>query len=311
MTHRVISLIASATEIVAALGYESALVGRSHECDYPASVEQLPICSRPRIDVSGSSLGIDTAVKDAVRDAFSVYEVLQDQLQQLQPTLIVTQTQCDVCAVNLRDVEQAVCELLDSRPQIVACAPMDLDDIWTDIQTIADALGDPAAGQQLVEVLKQRLEALHSRFADVPHRPTIACIEWLEPIMMAGNWIPKLVRIAGGEAVLAEDGQHSPYLTWEDLSTADPEVIALMPCGFDMARTRQELHLLYEHPAWNELQAVKHDRVYLTDGNQFFNRPGPRVVESAEIFAEILHPQPNPQHLGTGWVQLSSCPAQS
>lgn len=303
--HRIVSLIASATEIVAALGFEASLVGRSHECDYPPTVERLPVCSEPRIDVTGSSLEIDQAVKGAVREALSVYAVFKEELQRLQPTVIVTQTQCEVCAVNLKDVQAAVCELVDSRPEIVACEPMGLADIWVDIAHVAQALDSPEAGEQLNQSLQQRLENLRAQQSSLSQRPTIACIEWLEPIMIAGNWVPELVRIAGGEAVMAEDGKHSPYQSWDDLLSCDPDVIAIMPCGFDIPRTSQELHLLTEHPVWPQLKAVQTGRVFVTDGNQYFNRPGPRVVESAEILAELLHPTSGFRHHGTGWITLA------
>ncbi|MBT5017533.1 MAG: cobalamin-binding protein [Planctomicrobium sp.] len=307
MNHRVISLIASATEIVAALGYEDALVGRSHECDFPPAVEKLPVCSEPRIDVSGTSLEIDVAVKGAVKEALSVYSVFKDELERLQPTVIVTQTQCEVCAVNLKDVQAAVCELVDSNPQIVACEPMGLSDIWIDIQNVANALNDPEAAIRLNESLIKRLQGILTEYENISHRPTLACIEWLEPIMIAGNWVPELVRIAGGEAVMAEDGKHSPYQSWEELAEIDPEVIAIMPCGFDIQRTIAEIELLTNHPLWNSLQAVNNNRVYITDGNQYFNRPGPRVVESAEILVEILHDTDQPKHHGTGWIRLEEC----
>lgn len=304
MQHRVISLIASATEIVAALGYGDALVGRSHECDFPPEVERLTICSEPRIDVSGNSLEIDVAVKEAVREALSVYAVFKEELERLRPTLIVTQTQCDVCAVNLREVEAAVCELVDSQPQIVACQPMALDDIWADIHNVAEALGDPTAGELLINSLQTRLAKLKQECEACDTRPKVACIEWLEPLMMAGNWIPELVEIAGGEAILATAGEHSPYLTWEDLVQANPDVIAMMPCGFDIPRTLAELQLLTKHSQWANLNAVKTGRVYVTDGNQFFNRPGPRVVESAEILTEILHQRRPYKHQGSGWLRI-------
>ncbi len=307
MQHRVISLIASATEIVAALGYEDTLVGRSHECDFPAIVERLPVCSEPRIDVSGTSLEIDEAVKGAVREVLSVYSVFKDELERLQPTVIVTQTQCEVCAVNLKDVKAAVCELVNSNPQIVACEPMDLPDVWTDIKNVAIALDDPAAGDRLNAELQRRLEVIRTQYQNVEHRQTVACIEWIEPIMIAGNWVPKLVRIAGGEAVMAEDGKHSPYQSWDDLVDIDPDVIAIMPCGFDIPRTIKELHLLMDHPQWNDLSAVKNGRVYVTDGNQFFNRPGPRVVESAEILVEILYGKTERHHHNAGWLRLDEC----
>ena len=306
MEHRIVSLLASATEIVSALGYEDCLVGRSHECDFPAGIETLPVCSEPRIDVSGSSSEIDRQVKSSLQDALSIYTVFKDQLQQLQPTVVITQSQCEVCAVNLKDVEEALCGLLESKPKIVSLLPMALADIWSDIQSVADALGDSSAGQKLIANLQQRLQQLTDSVPDKAPRPTVVCIEWLEPLMPAGNWIPELVELAGGTSLLSEAGKHSPWMTWDDLTKADPDFIVIMPCGFGIERTQQELHLLTEHSRWSELKAVQDRNVYLTDGHQYFNRPGPRVVESAEILVEILHgPAPNFSHEGTGWIRVN------
>ena len=307
MEHRIVSLIASATEIVAALGYQDCLVGRSHECDFPPGVEALPVCSEPRIDVSGSSNEIDQQVKASLRDALSIYQVFREELERLKPSVIITQSQCDVCAVNLADVQAAVCEMVESKPEIVSLEPMDLSDIWSDIQTVADVLNDAEAGRRLVDSLQQRLQNLNTMLPESAARPTVVCIEWLEPLMPAGNWIPELVELAGGLSLLSEAGKHSPWMTWDDLVTADPDFIMIMPCGFGIERTKQELHLLTEHPSWPGLKAVQNGNVYLTDGHQYFNRPGPRVVESAEILFEILHgPNTNDNfgHEGSGWVRV-------
>lgn len=305
MEHRIVSLICSATEIVAALGYEDCLVGRSHECDFPPSVEALPVCSEPRIDVSGSSNEIDQQVKASLRDALSIYTVFREELERLKPSVIITQSQCDVCAVNLEEVQAAVCEMVESKPEIVSLEPMALADIWSDIQSVADALNDADAGDRLVASLQNRLASLKASQPESPARPTVVCVEWLEPLMPAGNWIPELVELAGGTSLLSEAGKHSPWMTWDDLVSADPDFIVIMPCGFGIERTKQELHLLTEHPNWPGLKAVQDGNVYLTDGHQYFNRPGPRVVESAEILVDIFH-QPSNKfgHEGTGWVRI-------
>lgn len=305
MEHRVVSLIASATEIVAALGYQDSLVGRSHECDYPAGVTDLTICSEPRIDVTGTSPEIDRAVKTTVREALSVYSVFRHELERLQPTHIITQTQCDVCAVNLRDVEAAVCDMLGTTPAIIALEPMCLADVWADIDRVAVALGDRESGIRLNESLRARLGELKGKVPSGTNRPKVFCLEWLEPLMSAGNWVPELVELAGGEPILCEAGKHSPYLTWDDLLAADPDAIAIMPCGFHIDRTMKEMHLLTQNPHWPKLTAVQNEKVYVTDGNQYFNRPGPRVVESAEILYEILHRSENSYgHHGIGWQLL-------
>ena len=301
--HRIVSLIASATEIVSALGFEGQLVGRSHECDFPSAVGQLPACSTSKIDVDASSLEIDGQVKSIVTNGLSVYRVDPELLNQLKPTVIVTQTQCEVCAVSLKDVEQAVCELVDSQPKIVSLEPMSLSDIWKDIQTVAAALGDPNRGERLVAKLVARLDAIRTSTASLQTRPSIACIEWIDPLMNAGNWMPELVEIAGGTNLFGEAGRHSGYFEPAQLAAADPDVIAIMPCGFDIARSRSEMPALTSRPQWPQLSAVRHGNVFITDGNQYFNRPGPRVVESAEILAELLHPDTfDFGHRGTDWV---------
>ncbi len=307
MTHRIVSLLPSATEIVVALGYESALVGRSHECDVPSSVKRLPICSEPRIDINAPSAVIDQQVKSSLQEALSIFRVINSELQRLQPTMIITQTQCEVCAVNLKDVEAAVTELLGLAPTIVPLLPMSLDDIWADIRRVANSLGASQRGHELVATLQQLLQAISARIPRQAMRPRVACIEWIEPLMSAGNWIPELVEIAGGECLLATAGHHSPWLSWPDLITADPDVIIVMPCGFDMERTAHEFSTLTSYPEWQSLRAVRSGRVALADGHLYFNRPGPRVVESAEILAEILHgPAVSYGHQGHCWRPASS-----
>lgn len=308
---RIVSLIASATEIVAALDAADWLVGRSHECDYPPSVTALPACSSPKFDIHGNSREIDQRVKSTLQSATSVYNVDQALLDELEPTVVMTQSQCEVCAVSLADVEKAVCEMTRSRPKVVACEPNRLEDIWEDIQRIADAIGVSDRGRALVARCCKRLEQLRRRINEFTGaRPTIACIEWIEPLMAGGNWVPELVEIAGGNSLFGTAGQHSPWMTWDELLLADPDVLAILPCGFDMPRAYNEMHWLTNRPEWFELSAVRNGRVVLTDGNQYFNRPGPRVVESAEIFAEILYPgQIDFGHRGTGWLPWPERPA--
>lgn len=305
-TPRVVSLIASATEWVDALGATDCLVGRSHECDYPADVLTLPACSAAKFDVHGDSRQIDDRVKAVLQEATSVYRVDTTQLEALQPTVVITQTQCEVCAVSLKDVEAAVCAWATSRPQVVACEPNTLADVWADGRRIAAALGRVEAGEKLLTSMQQRLDAIGAacRRLNVP-APRVACVEWLEPLMAAGNWIPELVEIVGGVSLFGEAGKHSPWMTWEALVASDPDVIIAMPCGFNLPRTMSEMHWLTERPDWSKLRAVQTGRIVVTDGNSFFNRPGPRLVESAEILAEILYPgQFDYGHRGPAWQPL-------
>lgn len=302
---RVVSLLPSATEIVAALGCEGWLVGRSHECDYPPAVRHLPVCSESKIDVSAGSAEIDRQVKSLLRDALSIYRVNSPVLRELSPDIILTQTQCYVCAVSQRDVEQAVYEIAGCSPTIVSLEPYCLRDVWSCVRQVADALGVPERGRDVAEQLEQRVRTLAERTAVMPRRPRVACIEWFNPLMSAGNWIPELVEIAGGVNLFGETGRHSPWMTWDDLIASDPDMIVLLPCGWDIERSRREMPVLTERPEWTRLRAVRDGQIFVTDGNQFFNRPGPRLVESAEILAEILHSESlNFGHHGTGWQPM-------
>lgn len=302
---RIVSLIASATEIVCSLGCAAQLVGRSHECDYPPGVARLPTCTGPRFDIHGTSAEIDARVKSILQDALSVYQVDADKLRALRPDVIVTQSHCEVCAVSEKDVQQAVCDWIDSRPKIVSLAPNALADVWASIQQVADALHVPERGAAVVAGLQERVDRIAAAANGLTERPTVACLEWLDPLMAAGNWLPELVALAGGVNLFCAAGQHSPKMTWAELVARDPDVIVALPCGWDIPKARQEIAVLERQPDWPRLRAARTGRVYLTDGNQFFNRPGPRLVESLEILAEILHPEAfRFGHEGTGWVRL-------
>ncbi|MBI4519194.1 MAG: cobalamin-binding protein [Gemmatimonadetes bacterium] len=302
---RVVSLIASSTEIVCALGCEHLLVGRSHECDYPPSVRRLPACTDPKFVTDGTSYDIDERVKAILQEGLSVYRVDAERLRALRPDVVVTQTQCEVCAVSLRDVEVALAQWLDRPPVVVSLEPNALEDVWADIRRVAAALGTPERGDALVDRLQARMKAIAERARALPEKPRVACIEWIEPLMAAGNWMPELVERAGGVNLFGEAGKHSPWMTWADLEAADPDVVIVLPCGFDLQRTRQEMPALTARPEWTRLRAVRNRAVYLLDGNQYFNRPGPRLVESLEILAEIFHPAEfRFGHEGVGWERL-------
>jgi iron complex transport system substrate-binding protein len=301
----IVTLLASATEIVCALGFENALVARSHECDYPVSVTTLPACTESKIDTQKPSREIDDQVKSIVEQGLSVYRVNGDLLQQLQPDVIVTQTQCEVCAASPKDLDRAVSDWTGAAPRIVSLEPNGLADVWTDIQNVAEALGAPDRGERLVAELKARMGAIKAEAGQSGHRPRVACIEWIDPLMAAGNWMPELVEMAGGENIFGEAGRHSPWMTLEDLCEADPEVILILPCGYDIKEARRNMPALTGQPEWPDLSAVTTSRVYIADGNQYFNRPGPRLAESLEILAELLHPELfDFGHQGIGWERL-------
>ena len=194
---------------------------------------------------------------------------------------------------------------MHKRPQIISLSPKKLADIWDDIRRVADALGLAEEGKNYLRTLKTRVVAIIERTCVLKNRPTVACVEWIEPLMAAGNWVPELVELAGGANMAGETGKHSPWMNWKTLKQLDPEIIVIMPCGFDLKRTRAEMGPLMNRRDWTKLRAVKNKRVFLTDGNHFFNRPGPRIVESLEILAEIIHPDRfNYGHKGRGWEKL-------
>jgi len=226
-------------------------------------------------------------------------------LERLQPTHIITQTQCEVCAVSLRDVERSVAMRLASKPQIVSLTPNSLADVWDDIHRVAAAIGIEAHGEEVIASLQARMCDISAQAQAAPDRPRVACIEWTEPLMAGGNWMPELVAMAGGVNLLGEAAKHSGYITWEQVLASDPDAIIVAPCGFDIPRTRDEMRWLTERAEWPSLAAVRNGRVFLADGNQYFNRPGPRLVETLRIMAEILHPGVfEPTFEGAGWERL-------
>jgi iron complex transport system substrate-binding protein len=302
---RIVTLLPSATEIVCALGFEDQLVGRSHECDFPASVVRIPALTEPKFNPEGTSAEIDRRVKKIVGDALSVYRVDAAKLRELRPDVIVTQSQCEVCAVSEREVEAAVAEWLGVRPNIVSLAPYALGDIFTDMQRVADSLDAQARGTELVERLRARITKIADKARGASERPSLATIEWIDPLMAGGNWMPTLVEMAGGVNLFGKAGEHSPWMKFDDLAVKNPDVILISPCGFDMDRAAQDLPALTNRAEWARLKAVRERRVFMADGNQYFNRPGPRIAESLEILAEITHPELfHFGHEGAGWRRL-------
>jgi iron complex transport system substrate-binding protein len=297
---RLISLLASATEIIAELGAVDQLVGRSHECDYPPAIATLPTVSQVTINTATSSAEIDQQIKqlayahplpqDLALQALSIYAIDIPLLQELRPDVIFTQTQCEVCAVSERDVARAVEQLTGLYPQIVALTPHRLIDVWEDVLRVGKAIGRTEQALQLVQQYQQRLDSLHKRSTELSRafRPRVAVLEWLDPLMGAGNWTPELVSIAGGDPLFGESGQHTPWLSWEELQATDPDILIISPCGFTLARTFQEVAILQQHPAWTTLRAVREEHVFAIDGNAYLNRSGPRLVESAELLSYSL-----------------------
>lgn len=304
---RIVSLLPSATEIAVALGLGDQLVGRSHECDFPLWVERLPVCTATKLEKGLTSRQIDDRVKEIVRQGLSVYEVDATLIRSLRPDLILTQSQCAVCAVTPADLDEALAQWLGTPPVLLSLAPDTLGDVWDDIARVAEAAGVGERSRELIEQYRGRLQNL-TEASD--KYPSVAAIEWFDPLMVAGNWIPELIQLAGGNSVLARPGEHSPWIGWDALIDADPDVIVLMPCGYRISQSLADLDALTSRPEWRSLRAVRTGRVFVADGQYFFNRPGPRLVESAEMIAAMLCAQPGVDSDDSGtWIRLSAAVA--
>jgi iron complex transport system substrate-binding protein len=287
---RIVSLLSAATEMVCALGRGDHLVGISHECDYPPEILDRPVVTETKVHPLGTSRDIDSEVRRLVQEGLSVYRIRTDVLQQLKPDVILTQQQCQVCAVSYSDVLEAVNTFLEHEPKVVSLEPMRLTDILDDITRVGQAIGAEAQATELVQHLRERIDHVAQATREADTRPRVLCIEWLEPLMVAGNWMPEMVELAGGVNLLGKAGAHAPPVQWQEVLASAPEVIIIAPCGFSPERTRRELHWLTVRPEWAELPAVQAGRVYVADGVAYFNRSGPRIVDSLEMLAAMIDP---------------------
>ena len=285
---RIVSLLPSATEIVCAVGGEAELVGISHECDFPDQIRDRPVLTRSRLAAGGTSRSIDSAVRAVLGDALSIYAVDEERLAALAPDVIVTQDLCEVCAVSLDDVRSAVARLAHRDDvRIVSLRPTRLDDVLTDVEWVALAVGRPTEGRAVRAELERRIAAIAERARRAPHRPRVASVEWIEPLMLAGTWMPELIELAGGIPVGVTAGAPAPTLEPGELAALAPDLVLIKPCGFTLERTLEERDVIERAIAQHVGAAVP---IHLTDGSAFFNRPGPRLVESLEILAACLHP---------------------
>lgn len=292
---RIVSLLPSATEIAVALGLQDNLVGRSHECDFPPAVKALPVCTSTKLEKGLTSQAIEDRVKAIVEKGLSVYDVDAPLLKSLRPDVILTQAQCAVCAVTPADLEEALATWVGTPPRLVSLAPDDLADVFGDLARVAEAAGVPERAPEAKARMQAGLGALPPAPAT---RPRMLAIEWIQPLMVAGNWVPELVTAAGAEPLLADPGTHSHWITFDAIAAADPDIIALMPCGYQLAQTLPEARALLAEPQWQAIRAVREGRVFAVDGHHLFNRPGPRLVESAEVLACLIHtPDAVPERL--------------
>jgi iron complex transport system substrate-binding protein len=295
---RIVSLLASGTELVCALGAGEQLVGRSHECDHPAWVTRLPAVSQPTFDVTGSSAEIDGLVREKLRAGQPLYQIDEALLEALAPDVIITQSHCEVCAVS---PATPGCSPQLLRKQVVALQTGTLEGILQAFIDVASVLGRPQAGAQLVAEARAKMARWQAATAGLV-RPKVACLEWIAPPFALGNWGPELVRLAGGDPVLGADGGHSRAIAWQDVCGADPDVLVVAPCGFALGRTAGEMPVLEAAPGWTDLRAVRAGQVFIADGNFYFNRSGPGVFATIDLLAEMLHPDrfAGP-HQGVAW----------
>lgn len=286
--HRIVSLLPSATEIVCALGFRDQLVAVSHECDWPRGVERLPRITASKVRFSLDSKAIDADVRRLLEHALAVYDIDVPELERLAPDFIVTQDLCDVCAVSLADVEKA-CAAVVPNAHIVNLHPTRWSEVMADIANTARAFGVPERGRAVVRDIETAREEIRARRPAA--RPSVLTIEWLDPVMIGGTWMPELVRDAGGQALVTQPGDHAPTLDRAALAALAPDVVLIKPCGFTLERSRTERDVIARQLAGLDWPALANQRVYLADGNAFFNRPGPRLLESLEILAACTHPE--------------------
>ena len=292
---RIATLLPSATEIVCALGLSESLVGISHDCDYPPEIRSRPVLSDAIVGAELPSRTIDDRIRGQLHKGKSVYHLDEAQLAQLRPDLILTQELCEVCAPSYTLVKQAA-KVLEAGTRIVSLEPLGLEDVLDNIALVGELTGARARAEQVVISLRERIARVTAASAGLPKR-TIVCLEWLDPLFVAGHWIPEMVEYAGGQDLLGRPRQPSYVVDWDAVRAADPEVLVVMPCGFDVPRVREELHLLTDRPGWRELRAVREQHVYLTEATSYFSRPGPRLVDGLEILASILHPEENKENV--------------
>ncbi|HXM34905.1 MAG TPA: cobalamin-binding protein [Pyrinomonadaceae bacterium] len=290
MTPRIVSFLPSATEMVCALGISDALVGITHECDYPAAVKGKPVVVRAVLPIEQMSQDeIDAAVAQRMREGLSLYQVDEELLRQLNPDLILTQDLCQVCAPSGNEVAQ-VLQLLPRKPRILWLTPRSLAEIFENLRELGQATDRLDAAEELITASRVRLDRLAALTRSVQPRPRVFCMEWFEPVYASGHWMPEMIEIAGGVDALGRKGMDSVRIDWQEVAEWAPEVLILTPCGFNLDQTMERARHLTNYPGWSDLPAVRDGRVYAVDANSYFARPGPRVVEGTELLAHLIHP---------------------
>ncbi len=281
---RIVSLVPHATELLFALGLDDDVVGVTHECDYPLAALSLPRVTRDALPPGLSAGEIDAAVRERTLAGESIYELDRDMLAELEPELIVTQALCPVCAVSYEDVA-ALARELPGKPRVIALDPKTLGETLADVRTLAEATGRRREGVELVARTGGRIDRVRLAVRGV-QRPRVAAVEWLDPVFVAGHWTPQLIELAGGEDVLGMPAEPSETVSWEVLAEARPEVVVVMPCGYDAPRAHEEALAHAER-----LRSLGAERVYAVDAAAYFSRPGPRLVDGLELLGGLLHPE--------------------
>ena len=282
---KIVSLIPSATEIVCSLGLINNLVGISHECDYPQGIEKLPKLTKSKVDVNETSYNINENIQSILEKGLSVYEVDSELLQKINPDVIITQSHCSVCAVSIEDVKKCLNLWLKKKPILIDLKPNYFKDVINDILFVGEKLNASNEASKVIEIINKEINVIKKKL-NFTNTKKVLCIEWIEPLMIAGNWIPEILRISNAENVLIESGKNSKFVSTSELSSNKFDIVIFMPCGFDIRRTKLEI----KKSNLNFNSLLKHKEVFVVDGNKFFNRPGPRLLESIKILCEIIHP---------------------
>src|SRR5215210_6069023 len=289
---RIVSFLPSATEMASALGLADSIVGITHECDYPPEIKNKPVVVRNVLPLEKMSQSeIDRAVAERIRDGQSLYQIDEQLLRELAPDLILTQNLCQVCAPSGSEVSQVI-KALPKAPQILWLTPQSLSEIFENVRELGAATDRTTEAEALVNDCHARLELLAERTRAISHKPRVFCMEWLDPVYASGHWVPELVKIAGGIDELGRERGESVRISWDEIATWAPEVLVIMPCGFDLQQTMKQVWSVfgYHSSPFFDLPAVRNGRVYAVDANSYFARPGPRVVEGTELLAHLIHP---------------------
>ena len=295
---RIVSLLASATDTLDALKLIDNLVGRSHECDAPEQIMNLPVCTKPKFETDGSSYEINEKMKAILENSISVYKVDSKLLESLKPSHIITQTQCSVCAVSFNDLQEIIENKLPTNPKIISLKPNTLEDIFNDILSIGSEFNAQAQAQELINNYRQQIRHIQTQIANINSQqstkpvvalPVVALIEWLDPLMIASNWMPEILDMLNMSYDFAKSGQHSKIIQHQDLIRLNPDYIIMVPCGFDIKRTYNEWPQFAQIKDLNQTKAYQNKRIFIANGNDYFNRPGPRIMPTIEILAEIVY----------------------